>query len=98
MTFVLLWQTDALSHDSILRIETRGNQTRIISKGVPKHDIGRFPNRTNPNAFRAQGLQCCFPTAPQLSDAITTGLMTVSVSLTGRHPFRPYTAVYHDPE
>ncbi len=97
LTAVLLCPTNALSHDNISRMETRGDQTCITSNGSPNHDIGRFPNRANPNAFRAQTLEFCFPTAPQMSDTVTTGLMTVGVSLTGI-PFRPYTAGYYDPE
>jgi hypothetical protein len=86
----------ATAHDNVTKITREGDMTCIASNGSPNHDMGRFPNRANPNAFRAQDLKFCFPTVPQRSATVTTGQMTVGVSLTGM-PFRPYTAGYYDP-
>ncbi|MGR3512786.1 MAG: YHYH protein [Paracoccaceae bacterium] len=58
--------------------------------------MGRFPNRANPNTFQLQDLTFCFPKTPQMTSRVTTGLMTVGVSVTGV-PLRPYTAGYFDP-
>ncbi len=86
----------ATAHDNQSTMQTSGATTCIQSNGAPDHEMGRFPNRANPNSFRAQQLEFCFPSEPVLSDAITTGLMTVGVTLTGI-PIRPYTAGYYDP-
>ncbi len=85
------------AHDNISSVTREGELTCIASNGTPNHDIGQFPNRANPNAFEAQSLRFCFPTEPQLADAMTTGEMTVGVTLTGL-PIRPYTAGYYDPD
>lgn len=77
--------------------EVKGDMTCISSNGVPNHDMGRFPNSANPNAFRLQDLTFCFPTSPQMAKTVTRDLMTVGVSVTGV-PIRPYTAGYYDPD
>ncbi|QBF33290.1 YHYH protein [Thalassococcus sp. S3] len=92
----LMWPIAALSHENVSHTFIVDDRTCITSNGVPNHEMGRFPNRANPNAFRAQNLKFCFPTNPQRADTITTGLMTVGVTLTGV-PLRPYTAGYYDP-
>jgi hypothetical protein len=88
--------TSALAHENIVEIGIEGDMTCISSNGAPDHDMGQFPNRANPNAFREQDLTFCFPTTPHLAQTVTTGLMTVGVSTTGI-PIRPYTAGYYDP-
>lgn len=86
----------ASAHENETSMSQRGEMTCIASNGVPDHDMGRFPNRANPNAFREQTLQFCFPTQPEMAGTVTEGLMTVGVSVTGV-PIRPYTAGYYDP-
>lgn len=86
----------SVAHENSTHRETRGDQTCISSNGAPNHDMGRFPNRANPNAFREQTLTFCFPSKPKLANETTTGLMTVGVTVTGV-PIRPYTAGYYDP-
>ncbi len=81
--------------ENFRNIEIKGKLTCIISNGVPSHDIGRFPNSANPNSFKKQKLNFCFPTIPQLTEKVTWGLMTVGVSISGI-PIRPYTAEYFD--
>jgi len=85
------------AHDNEVSVEARADMTCMSSNGAPDHDMGRFPNPANPNAFAEQKLTFCFPTEPQLSDTVTRGLMTVGVSVTGV-PIRPYTAGYYDPD
>jgi hypothetical protein len=70
--------------------------TCISSNGVPNHEIGKFPNRANPNKFKEQKLSFCFTSVPRLTENVTWGLMSVGVSITGI-PIRPYTAEYFDP-
>lgn len=84
------------AHDNESSISQNGSMTCIASNGAPNHDMGTFPNRANPNAFRIQLLNFCFPSTPQPAQSVTRGLMTVGVSITGV-PFRPYTAGYYDP-
>ncbi|WP_417468133.1 YHYH protein [Maricaulis sp.] len=87
----------ALAHDNVAETFVDGEMTCIRSNGAPDHEMGRFPNAANPNAFREQELTFCFPTSPRLADTVTEGLMTVGVSVTGV-PIRPYTAGYYDPD
>lgn len=85
-----------LAHDNVSDTKVVGASTCITSNGAPNHEMGTFPNRANPNGFRQQNLEFCFPTNPQMANTVTTGLMTVGVSVTGV-PIRPYTAGYYDP-
>ncbi len=86
------------SHDHVpVEAKTMGELTCFTSNGEPNHDMGRFPNRANPNAFREQDLKFCYPTHPKLADTVTKDVMTVGVSVTGV-PIRPYTAGYYDPD
>jgi hypothetical protein len=86
----------ALAHENVTHKEVNEEMTCIFSNGAPNHEMGRFPNRANPNAFRLQDLTFCFPTKPRMANTVTRGLMTVGVSVTGV-PIRPYTAGYYDP-
>lgn len=88
---------DDHDHDNLARLYTDGAMTCIASNGAPNHEMGEFPNRANPNAFREQDLRFCFPTEPRMASEITEALMTVGVSTTGV-PIRPYTAGYYDPD
>ncbi|WP_341368449.1 YHYH protein [Yoonia sp. BS5-3] len=94
--FSLLHPAALAAHENEISLTTQGDMTCIASNGVPDHEMGRFPNPANPNAFREQTLRFCFPTDPELSNTVTEGLMTVGVSVTGV-PIRPYTAGYYDP-
>ncbi|MEP3637489.1 MAG: YHYH protein [Paracoccaceae bacterium] len=86
----------AFAHENSISTEIRSDMTCLISNGAPNHAMGKFPNRTNPNTFQEQNLTFCFPSEPHLTKSVTTGLMTVGVSVTGI-PIRPYTAGYYDP-
>jgi hypothetical protein len=86
----------AFAHENIASVDVKGDMTCISSNGAPNHEMGQFPNRANPNAFREQDLIFCFPTTPRAAKTVTHGLMTVGVSVTGV-PIRPYTAGYYDP-
>jgi len=85
------------AQENVSSTDIKDELTCISSNGVPIHDMGKFPNRANPNAFKEQELTFCFPTAPRLTEGITRGLMTVGVSISGI-PIRPYTAEYFDPK
>jgi len=84
------------AHENVSEVVQSGEMTCIHSNGAPNHEMGRFPNRANPNTFRELDLSFCFPTEPMLSNMTTHGLMTVGVSVTGV-AIRPYTAGYYDP-
>lgn len=94
--FLMATTSTALAHENVTHKEVNVEMTCISSNGAPNHEMGRFPNRANPNAFRLQDLTFCFPTTPSMTDTVTRGLMTVGVSVTGV-PIRPYTAGYYDP-
>ncbi|AKS46091.1 hypothetical protein OSB_15400 [Octadecabacter temperatus] len=95
--FMIATSSAAVAHENVTHTEVNGDVTCISSNGAPDHDMGTFPNRANPNAFRIQDLTFCFPTAPSMADTVTRDLMTVGVSVTG-FPIRPYTAGYYDPD
>ena len=94
---LVITASGAYAHENDVSIERKGDMTCISSNGAPNHDMGRFPNRANPNAFEIQDLTFCFPTEPTLTNTVTGGMMTVGVSVTGV-PIRPYTAGYYDPD
>ena len=77
------------------KIEISEGITCIYSNGIPSHNIGKFPNKANPNKLIEQKLTFCFPTNPTLGNTTTKGLMTVGVTTSGI-PIRPYTAEYFD--
>ena len=83
------------AHENLVKIKKNNKITCIYSNGVPQHQIGKFPNRANPNKFILQKLTFCFPTTPILTKKITRGLTTVGVTNYGI-PIRPYTAEYFD--
>ncbi|MBV1867255.1 MAG: YHYH protein [Marinosulfonomonas sp.] len=86
----------AHAHENKSSVDKMGDMTCISSNGAPNHAMGKFPNRANPNSFREQTLQFCFPSQPQMAAKTTYGLMSVGVSVTGV-AIRPYTAGYYDP-
>lgn len=94
--FALVLPATGFAHDNVSQMTAEGGETCIASNGAPNHEMGRFPNRANPNSFREQTLRFCFPSTPRMADTVTQGLMTVGVTTTGV-PIRPYTAGYYDP-
>ncbi|MEM8947176.1 MAG: YHYH protein [Planctomycetota bacterium] len=43
----------------------------VSANGIPNHDVGRFPNRRNPNSIRAQHYQFSLPVNPKPAEKIT---------------------------
>ena len=81
--FLMATTSTVLAHENATHKEVNEEMTCISSNGAPNHEMGRFPNRANPNAFRLQDLTFCFPKPPLITDTVTRGLMTVGVSVTG---------------
>ena len=94
--FFFICNVATSAEENVSSTKILGEMTCISSNGIPNHEIGKFPNRANPNHFKEQKLSFCFPTFPQLTEKVTWGLMTVGVSIKGI-PFRPFTAEYFDP-
>ena len=94
--FFFIFNVATSAKENVSSTKILGEMTCISSNGTPNHEIGKFPNRANPNHFKEQKLSFCFPTFPQLTEKVTWGLMTVGVSIKGI-PFRPFTAEYFDP-
>ena len=86
----------ASAHGAEVPITREADRLCIASDGRPNHQMGRFPNRANPNGFSEQDLRFCFPAEPKMAEQTTHGLMTVGTTLSGI-PIRPYTAGYYDP-
>ncbi len=93
---LILFSLPLSAKEGIKNTYTKGKLTCFISTGKPNHQIGRFPNKANPNKFRKQKLTFCFPKVPKLTNSVTRGQMTVGVALNGI-PLRPYTADFFDP-
>ncbi len=85
----------AEAHGNKVATTTKGSETCITSNGTPNHDIGQFPNRGNPNRFKAQNLEYCFDATPELTGRTNHRAQTVGVTLTGI-AIRPGTADYYD--
>ena len=49
----------------------KGEERAITANGLPQHDVGRFPNRDNPNEIRPQAYQIVIPADPEPAEAIT---------------------------
>ena len=92
---IFFYGISASAHENLRSIEAEGEMTCILSNGVPDHNIGKFPNKANPNTLIEQKLKFCFPSKPHITENKTLGLMTVGVFLNGV-PMRPYTAEYLD--
>lgn len=54
-----------------VEIVTRGEFRFISSNGIPNHEIGRFPNRNNPNAVREQRNDFRMPLEPKAAEQTT---------------------------
>lgn len=54
-----------------VEIEIEGDDRTIVSNGMPRHKVGRFPNRDNPNEIREQAYELEIPADPEVADRIT---------------------------
>ena len=63
----------------------------IASNGTPNHEIGKFPTKGNPNKFKVQEINYCFPSDPIKKNLVYNKASTVGITLTGI-PIRPGTA------
>jgi len=52
-------------------ISIAGNKRIIKSNGIPAHEVGRFPNRGNPNSIQAQSYHYEVPLSPQVASEPT---------------------------
>jgi hypothetical protein len=84
-----------LAHDNFVRITIQADQRCITSNGSPTHDIGQFPNKGNPNRFKAQKVKVCVDATPKKSGKITYRTNGSGISITGIM-FRPDTADWYD--
>ena len=84
-----------LKLDNEVRIYKQGNFKCITSNGSPNHEIGKFPTKGNPNKFKAQKINYCFPNNPIKKSTSNNRASTVGITLTGI-PIRPGTAAWYD--
>lgn len=52
-------------------IRKRGRERTVESNGMPKHLIGEFPNRGNPNIVSEQDYEIVIPAKPEMAPAVT---------------------------
>ena len=57
--------------DSNYREREHGRQREISSNAVPDHEVGRFPNRGNPNEISEQSTDIVIPANPEPAEQIT---------------------------
>ncbi len=80
--------------NNLVQMSSSGGQTCISSNGTPNHSIGQFPNKGNPNRFKAQDQKYCFDATPRKT--ATKSYAPISgVTVTGI-PIRPGTADWYD--
>jgi hypothetical protein len=65
----------AATEDPLVENEVEVRKTseshEIDSNGIPKHRVGRFPNRSNPNEIREQAYEVSIPSNPEAAPEIT---------------------------
>jgi hypothetical protein len=77
---------------SQVAISVRGNTRTITSNGIPDHQVGRFPNRSNPNRISAQNYRFSMPTTPRLNRSPSQRRGTLFGVAVNGVPFDPGTA------
>lgn len=85
----------ANAHENQVTVRTDGESRVIRSNGIPKHDVGQFPNRGNPNSISEQSNSFRVPLNPVAANRpvpLRRG-MTFGVAINGV-PFDPGTAEY----
>ncbi|MBW3096144.1 YHYH protein [Pseudohoeflea coraliihabitans] len=88
--------TIALAAKGSARITKSGGSICLASDGLPDHGTGRFPNRNNPHAMRAQNIRVCVPANPQKTGHAQTLRGSIGFALNGVM-IQPGTADYYDP-
>ena len=83
------------AHENEVDIRLEGDRLCVISNSSPNHDIGRFPNRGNPNSFSEQTTRVCVEAEPEDTGRITGNVQSSGISITGIL-FRPGTADFYD--
>lgn len=73
-----------------VKIYDDGDYRYIQSNGLPNHETGAFPNRSNPNSISSQSHRYRMPLSPLRSDAKEKGGI-IGVAINGI-PFEPATA------
>ncbi|MDB4558644.1 YHYH protein [Amylibacter sp.] len=83
------------SKSNQVSMKVRGDQRCIKSNGTPNHAIGQFPNKGNPNSFKARKVSLCVDATPALTGRTVGGVPVSGVTLTGII-IRPGTADWFD--
>ena len=92
--FFIFFIIPALPNNEV-RIYKQGNFNCISSNGSPNHEIGKFPTKGNPNKFKAQKINYCYPNKPIKKRTFDNRASTVGITLTGI-PIRPGTADWYN--
>ncbi len=85
----------SFSQESKVLFKVVGDKRCIVSNGVPNHNIGQFPNKGNPNKFKAQKIRVCVDAFPEKTGRINCQTRGSGISITGII-FRPGTADWYD--
>ena len=79
-----------------VEMEIRDGKRCFMANGIPDHPTGKFTNRGNPNAIKAQQISVCVPLEPIKSKVSTPIKGTMGIAINGVQ-FRPNTAGFWDP-
>ena len=96
LIFSFLIVLNSASAKNDVSISQSMNKLCITSNSIPDHAIGKFPNRSNPNAIRQQSVEFCVPKNPIKNTKPKFVKGTIGIALNGIQ-FRPSTAGYYDP-
>lgn len=81
---------------SEVTISESGSYRTISSNGIPDHEVGKFPNRNNPNAITPQNHRFRVPLNPRSAlKSTAVGMNLFGVALNGV-PFDPAAAEWFD--
>ena len=67
------------------------------SDGIPNHEVGDFPNRSNPNRIEEQAYRFYIPLYPELAEEPSeTPMGPIGIAITGALFFNQYNALHQD--
>lgn len=80
-----------------VKVSVTATHLLVESDGIPDHETGEFPNRTNPNRIQKQNYRFSIPLAPKFADAPSRLPMgPIGVALNGVPFYNPYTLEGND--
>ncbi len=92
---MFLLVSPAEAHNNKVSVSVKGGQRCIVSNGLPNHNTGNFPNRSNPHRISEQNVNLCVTASPKKGRRSHWVRSSIGVGINGVQ-FRPTTADYFD--